>query len=82
VDPRFEIKAGATGNRRRFFQMTSDDYFATENAPALLGWPVDMAFLKGMHRFEYLLRDIIGTEAACHPSQNRRNFGLTTWHWV
>src|SRR6185437_4896339 len=33
----------------------------------LLGRPVDMAFLDGMHRFEYLLRDLIGTEAACHP---------------
>ncbi|WP_068187816.1 glycosyltransferase 61 family protein [Mycobacterium sp. UM_CSW] len=69
VDPRFDVNAGATGNRKRtfFFQMTSDDFFATENAPALLGRPVDMAFLDGMHRFEYLLRDFIGTEAACHP---------------
>jgi hypothetical protein len=68
VDPRFEIKAGATGYRRRtfFFQMTSDDFFATENAVALLGRPVDMAFLDGLHRFEYLLRDFIGAEAACH----------------
>jgi len=69
VDPGFEIQAGATGNRTRtfLFQMTSDDFFATQNAPALLGRPVDMAFLDGMHRFEFLLRDFIGTEAACHP---------------
>jgi Glycosyltransferase 61 len=69
VDPRFAVPAGASGNRTRtfFFQMTSDDFFATENAPALLGRPVDMAFLDGLHRFEYLLRDFIGTEAACHP---------------
>ncbi len=26
-----------------------------------------MAFLKGMHRFEFLLRDFIGAKAACHP---------------
>ena len=26
-----------------------------------------MAFLNGMHLFECLLRDFIGTEAACHP---------------
>jgi hypothetical protein len=26
-----------------------------------------MAFLDGMHRFEFLLRDLIGAEAACHP---------------
>ena len=69
VDPRFEVKAGASGDRTRtfFFQMTSDDFFATEDAPALLGRPVDMAFLDGLHRFEYLLRDFIGAEAACHP---------------
>ena len=69
VDPRFRLEGSATGNRRRtfLFQMTSDDFFATENAAALLGWPVDMAFLGGMHWFEYLLRDFIGAEAACHP---------------
>ena len=69
VDPRFALPAGATRNRRRtfFFQMPSDAFFATENAPALLGRPVDMAFLDGLHRFEFLLRDLIGAEAACHP---------------
>jgi hypothetical protein len=69
VDPGFALTAGATGKRRRtfFFQMTSDDFFATENIPALLGRPVDMAFLDGLHRFEFLLRDFIGAEAACHP---------------
>ena len=69
VDPQFQVQAGATGSRKRtfLFQMTSDDFFATEDAPALLGRPVDMAFLDGLHWFEYLLRDVIGAEAACHP---------------
>lgn len=69
VDPRFEVEAGGSGNRKRsfFFQMTSDDFFAAEDVPALLGRPVDMVFLDGPHRFEYLLRDFIGAEAACHP---------------
>jgi hypothetical protein len=68
VGPQFQLKAGATGNRRRtlFFQMPSDTFFATENARELLGRPVDMAFLDGMHRFEFLLRDLIGAEAVCH----------------
>lgn len=68
VDPRFQLKASATGNRKRtfFFQMPSDTFFATENVRELLGRPVDMAFLDGMHRFEFLLRDLIGAEAACH----------------
>jgi len=69
VDPRFALRGCASGKRTRtfFFQMTSDDFFATENAATLLGRPVDMAFLDGMHLFEYLLRDFIGAEAACHP---------------
>lgn len=68
VDPQFQLEEAATGNRNRtfFFQMTSDLFFATEDVGNLLGRPLDMAFLDGMHRFEYLLRDLIGTEAACH----------------
>lgn len=69
VDPGFQLDATATGKRRRtfLFQMTSDAFFATENVRALLGRPVDLVFLDGLHRFEFLLRDLIGTEAACHP---------------
>ena len=69
VDPQFQLDVTATGNRTRtfFFQMPSDTFFATENVRELLGRPVDMVFLDGMHRFEFLLRDLIGTEAACHP---------------
>jgi hypothetical protein len=69
VDPQLNLRTSATGNRSRtyFFQMPSDTFFATENVPGLLGRPVDIAFLDGLHRFEFLLRDLIGTEAACHP---------------
>jgi hypothetical protein len=69
VDPEFRLDVTATGDRKRtfFFQMPSDTFFATENVRELLGRPVDMVFLDGMHRFEFLLRDLIGTEAAGHP---------------
>ncbi|WP_067670687.1 class I SAM-dependent methyltransferase [Nocardia miyunensis] len=69
VDPRFVLQTSATGNRKRtfFFQMPSDEFFASEDVPGLLGRPVDFAFLDGMHRFEFLLRDLIGAEAAGHP---------------
>lgn len=68
VDPQFQLRVSATGARKRtfFFQMPSDAFFATENARNLLGRPVDLVFLDGMHRFEYLLRDLIGAEAVCH----------------
>jgi hypothetical protein len=69
VGPQFQLQGGATGNRKRtfFFQMPSDTFFATENVRELLGRSLDMAFLDGMHRVEFLLRDLISTEAACHP---------------
>jgi hypothetical protein len=68
VDPKFRLNGNATGDRKRtfFFQMPSDVFFATENVPRLLGRPLDMVFLDGMHRFEFLLRDLIGAESACH----------------
>jgi hypothetical protein len=69
VDPQFQLKVSGSGSRGRtfFFQMPSDTFFATENARKLLGRPVDMAFLDGMHRFEFLLRDLTGAEGACSP---------------
>ncbi|MGA8330984.1 MAG: class I SAM-dependent methyltransferase [Mycobacterium sp.] len=68
VDPQFQLQVSATGSRGRtlFFQMSSDAFFATENVRELLGRPLDLIFLDGMHRFEFLLRDLIGAEAACH----------------
>ncbi len=47
------------------FQMPSDRFFATHDPAALLGAPIDMAFLDGMHRCEFLLRDFINTERHC-----------------
>lgn len=69
VDPQFALGPGATGRRTRtfFFQMPSDTFFATQSVTGLLGRPVDVAFLDGLHRFEFLLRDLINTEAVCHP---------------
>jgi hypothetical protein len=69
VDPQFQLQVSATGGRKRtfFFQMPSDTFFGTEDVRELLGRPLDLAFLDGMHRFEYLLRDLAGAEAACHP---------------
>jgi predicted O-methyltransferase YrrM len=49
------------------YQMTSDAFFATHDPRRLLGGPVDLAFLDGMHNYEYLLRDFINTERVCRP---------------
>lgn len=47
------------------FRMTSDAFFAAHDPAALLGGPVQFAFLDGMHRCEFLLRDFINTERHC-----------------
>jgi hypothetical protein len=50
-----------------FREMTSDDYFARHSPVADLGRRIDLAFLDGMHEFDFLLRDFINTERLCHP---------------
>lgn len=47
------------------YQMGSDDFFRDHDPRAIFGRSVDVAFLDGMHRFEFLLRDFMNTERAC-----------------
>src|SRR5207253_931962 len=47
------------------YQMASDAFFARNSPTVLFGAPIDMAFLDGLHRCEYLLRDFINTERHC-----------------
>ncbi len=67
IDPnpqlRYALPPGA-----RVFSETSDDFFAKHDLRALLGGlPVDLAFIDGMHHFEYALRDFINLERCCAP---------------
>ncbi|MGP0070895.1 MAG: class I SAM-dependent methyltransferase [Bryobacteraceae bacterium] len=48
------------------FQMKSDDFFKAHDPRSILGMPMDVAFIDGMHLVEYALRDFIHTEKACH----------------
>ncbi len=66
VDPRFQILQDNLGKRpeTHLFEMTSDDFFASGRAGQLTD-RVDLAFLDGMHLFEYLLRDFINAEKLC-----------------
>lgn len=67
VDPAFQLAADLAEGRPawRLFEQTSDAFFAEHDLRALLGGPVGLAFLDGMHRFDFLLRDFINTEKAC-----------------
>ena len=50
------------------FAETSDDFFAQRDVRALLGGaPVELAFIDGMHLFEFALRDFMNLERYCTP---------------
>jgi hypothetical protein len=70
IDPKFLIDRDVIGAKPTcfFFQMTSDDFFANHDPQAVLGAPVQLAFLDGMHLFEFLLRDFANTEKSCDKS--------------
>jgi hypothetical protein len=68
VDPYFRANINIIGRKPALhvFQATSDDFFASgflqRNEIRL-----SVSFLDGMHLFDFLLRDFIGTEAASNP---------------
>jgi len=50
------------------FQTASDQFFKEFDPMLIFKGPIEFAFLDGMHRCEYLLRDFINTERHCRPS--------------
>jgi predicted O-methyltransferase YrrM len=67
IDPAAELRYPVP-RRAEVFNMKSDDFFATHDLREVLGGrPVDVAFIDGMHWFEYALRDFANIEAACSP---------------
>jgi hypothetical protein len=53
----------------RIYRETSDDFFAKYAPRAELGGAaVELAFIDGLHRFEYALRDFVNVERACAPA--------------
>ena len=74
VDPQFMfnkpelIERIVAKPRLMLFQMGSDAFFAAHDPERLLGAKLDFAFLDGMHRCEFLLRDFANTERYCKPN--------------
>jgi hypothetical protein len=70
VDPAFQVEQNIIGRKPALFalQMTSDDFFAQYRLSDLLPKPgqLDLAFLDGMHHFEFLLRDFMNVEKYCN----------------
>jgi hypothetical protein len=67
IDPQPNLVATPPANVR-VYRETSDDFFARYSPRAELGGPVELAFIDGMHHFEYALRDFINVERACSRS--------------
>lgn len=71
VDPEFRLEKPELIARimdkpsLTFVQSPSDDFFAHNDPERILGAKIDFAFLDGMHRCEFLLRDFINTERHC-----------------
>jgi Methyltransferase domain len=65
IDPNPQLTRPLAGNQR-VFAKTSDAFFATHDLRAEFGGlPVDLAFIDGMHHFEYALRDFANLERNC-----------------
>jgi hypothetical protein len=65
VDPNPSLQKPLAPNQRVFAQ-TSDEFFEHCDVIAELGGkPVDLAFIDGMHQFEFALRDFINLEKCC-----------------
>lgn len=69
VDPFFQVEINIIGKKPALhvFQQTSDDFFAS-GFLARNDIRLGLAFLDGMHLFEFLLRDFLNTEAAMEPN--------------
>ena len=70
VDPAFVFDRNPIGRKSvlHLYQMGSDQFFRDHDPRAIFGGPVDVAFLDGLHQFEYLLRDFMNTERVCDRS--------------
>ncbi len=66
VDPILRILSPVNG-KAKFFPLESDDFFSKHDLLEELGAPVSLAFIDGMHLFEYALRDFTNIERCCSP---------------
>lgn len=69
VDPNFQLEDGVVASKPIciLHQSTSDEFFASRDPIAILGARIDVAFIDGLHVFDFALRDFIGTERSVNP---------------
>jgi len=67
VDPEPKIQR-SLGRNVRIIKATSDEFFAYHDVTALFGQSrVELAFIDGMHHFEFVLRDFVAIERLADP---------------
>ncbi len=93
VDPRPELKLTAELLPTARIVASSSDAFFANQAAALLQPAPELAFIDGMHLFEFALRDLLNTERVmapwglvviddiypCHPVQAHRRRRSSSW---
>jgi hypothetical protein len=68
VDPAPRLTPQASSKSATVCRETSDEFFQRDNLDELLGHqPVDLAFIDGMHLFEFALRDLMHLERRAAP---------------
>ncbi len=65
IDPAFQITVELDASVR-LFRATSDEVFARPDLDTVFERKVDLAFIDGMHLFEYVLRDFANVETVAH----------------
>ncbi len=67
IDPQYSIEAELQC-QVSLFRTTSDDYFSQPDPLAPTGGrPFDLAYIDGLHLFEFVLRDLINVERCSSP---------------
>jgi hypothetical protein len=67
IDPYPKIEFNLNSNTR-IFEITSDEFFSTMDVQAILGGPVDLALVDGLHLFEQTFMDFINVEKYSRPT--------------
>jgi hypothetical protein len=67
IDPAFELEHSLAADSQ-LFRTTSDEFFEANDVRGIFGGlPVDLAFIDGMHHFEFALRDFMHLETYAGP---------------